>query len=253
TAAYGGTGDFASWVGQQTSLAADAMVSAVGVSYFTSNMVVLMPGQNNNTAVLQTCLTAPKWVALGNTAPWQRTVIGGTGQKTITGVTVATYLGQYSWPSGDFTTLQAQTDPATTFFNTLTSYPNSGPTFTNVPTGGWNAACVQIVTDNVTLLTSYGNLPIYAYEGGPAFDGSGASGQITFWNTIAVDARWATYYDSLLQQLKAAGLQFQNHYGFAEVNGSGNWGAIQSPYQTQYPVSSSPPKWQALVNFRSGV
>jgi hypothetical protein len=60
-------------------------------------------------------------------------------------------------------------------------------------------------------------------------------------------------YTRYFQQWKTGGGQLFMYYN--DVGGEskyGSWGALESIMQTTTPLSSAPPKWQAIQNFISG-
>jgi hypothetical protein len=62
-----------------------------------------------------------------------------------------------------------------------------------------------------------------------------------------------TAYTTYYQQWKANGGQLLNVFaGITPYSQYGEWGALESVMQTTNPLSSAPPKWQAIQNFISG-
>jgi hypothetical protein len=60
-------------------------------------------------------------------------------------------------------------------------------------------------------------------------------------------------YRRYLEHWKAGGGQLFMHYSDIGVESKwGSWGALESIMQTTTPLSSAPPKWQAMQNFISG-
>jgi len=60
-------------------------------------------------------------------------------------------------------------------------------------------------------------------------------------------------YAQYLQGWKAAGGQTFVHFNdISPYSQYGEWGALQSIMQTTSPLTSAPPKWQALQNFIAG-
>jgi hypothetical protein len=63
----------------------------------------------------------------------------------------------------------------------------------------------------------------------------------------------ATAYTTYLNQWKANGGQTFLHFtDTSAYNQYGEWGALLSFMVTTTPLSSAPPKWQALQNFITG-
>jgi hypothetical protein len=66
------------------------------------------------------------------------------------------------------------------------------------------------------------------------------------------DPRMGAAYTTYLNQWKANGGQlFMNFTDTGNYSQYGEWGALESFMQTTTPLTSAPPKWQALQNFIS--
>jgi hypothetical protein len=102
------------------------------------------------------------------------------------------------------------------------------------------------------MLASY-HLPLLAYEGGQSFANGSTAPLNNLYMTANRDARMGTAYTAYLKQWKAAGGQtfmiYDDIYGYASY---GSWGALESIMQTTNPLSSAPPKWQAVQGFIAG-
>ena len=67
------------------------------------------------------------------------------------------------------------------------------------------------------------------------------------------DPRMGQAYTRYFQQWKTVGGQLFMHYNDVGAGSKyGSWGAIESIMQTITPLSSAPPKWQAIQSFISG-
>jgi hypothetical protein len=161
----------------------------------------------------------------------------------IDAVAVAPYMGgavPSAWTS--------QTDGGlANLFQSL--YSQNDPT---IPAGGFMAQDAAWLKDYIKDLAPY-KLPLLAYEGGQTF-GYGATDAL---NNLYVaanrDPRMGQAYTRYFQQWKSGGGQLFMHYN--DVGGGskyGSWGALESIMQTIAPLSSAPPKWQAIQNFISG-
>jgi hypothetical protein len=100
------------------------------------------------------------------------------------------------------------------------------------------------------------NLPIISYEGGQglvAFPHNAWGSPISnLYVSAQRDARMAAVYTKALSDWKANGGTL--YTVFADISPPsvyGNFGALESVYDTVTPLSSAPPKWQALQNFIS--
>ena len=161
----------------------------------------------------------------------------------IGAVAIAPYFGgtvPTSWTSQSdgglanlFASLTSQNDPS-------------------IPVGGWLNQVSGWEKSYISALASY-HLPLVAYESGQTFVSAGSSAALTSLYIAANrDARMGTAYASYFQQWKANGGQLLND--FADVTGYsqfGEWGALESIMQTTTPLTSAPPKWQAIQNFIS--
>ena len=122
----------------------------------------------------------------------------------------------------------------------------------SIPAGGFMAQDAASLRDFMRDLAPY-KLPLLAYEGGQTF-GNGATDAV---NNLYIaanrDPRMGQAYARYFQQWKTAGGQLFMHYNDVGVGSKyGSWGALESIMQTTTPLSSAPPKWQAIQNFISG-
>jgi hypothetical protein len=127
----------------------------------------------------------------------------------------------------------------------------------SIPSGGWLGQTSAWEKAYTPQIASY-NLPLIAYEGGQTFQGfpngvtsSGANAPITnLYIAANRDARMGTAYTTYLQQWKANGGQlFMLWNDIGAYSQYGEWGALESIMQTTSPLTSAPPKWQAIQNF----
>jgi hypothetical protein len=97
-------------------------------------------------------------------------------------------------------------------------------------------------------LVSY-KLPLIAYEAGQSFaNGSAALNNLYF--AANRDPRMRVAYLTYLNQWKANGGQLLLLYDdISAPDESGSWGALESLMQSTAPLSSAPPKWQAIQQF----
>jgi len=121
-----------------------------------------------------------------------------------------------------------------------------------IPAGGFMAQDAGWLKDYIANLTPY-RLPLLAYEGGQTF----ANGTTDALNNLYIaanrDPRMGQAYMRYFQQWKSGGGQLFMHYADVGVGSKyGSWGAVESIMQTTTPLSSAPPKWQAIENFISG-
>jgi hypothetical protein len=243
-----------SYYGMTISLIADQLATTAGNPGFDNAFICVVAGQAASTGVLTAQLTAPSWVAQGNTAPWQRT--SASGQKTIKGVAIAPYIAGGPIYGADFTNMQAQGDGGySDFFGTFTQNPSAGgytyhqSNGTALPSGGWYAIASGYVTSTVTAMASYGSLPIYGYEGGWQFYHTSESpSQETFLITAARDARMAALSQLYYRSIVAAGCvpaQYNACYPYA----ADQWGLFETSMQPSSPLASTPARWQGAVAY----
>jgi len=122
----------------------------------------------------------------------------------------------------------------------------------SIPDGGFLAQDAGWQRDYARNVVGPYKLPMVAYEGGQSF----ANGSIAALNRLYIaanlDPRMAEAYAKYFQQWKALGGQLFMYYNDVGVGSTyGSWGAIQSLMETTVPLSSAPPKWQAIQNFIS--
>ena len=129
----------------------------------------------------------------------------------------------------------------------------------SVPIGGWLGQALSWVAAYSAVAAKY-KLPLIAYEGGQSLvsypDGVDADGAGSALRRLYVaanrDARMKAAYQSYLQGWKARGGRLFVHFNDIFPPGQyGEWGALESIMQTTAPLTSAPPKWQALENFIS--
>jgi hypothetical protein len=111
------------------------------------------------------------------------------------------------------------------------------------------------ITSNAKVASSFG-LPLVAYEGGQSLQGFPTYGttspEVQLFIAANHDSRMGTAYTTDLNAWKASGgtlfMQFNDTYPSSQY---GMWGLLESIMQTTQPLSSAPPKWQAVQSFMS--
>jgi hypothetical protein len=181
----------------------------------------------------------------------------------IDAVAIAPYMGgavPSAWTSKAdggltnlFQSLYSQNDPTTddeSFFSRiLRRWSRSG---TMIPAGGFIAQDAAWENDFITNLAPY-KLPLLAYEGGQNFANGATGAQDKLYMAANRDPRMGQAYTRYFQQWKTGGGQIFMHYSDVGVESKyGSWGALESIMQSTTPLSSAPPKWQAIQNFISG-
>jgi hypothetical protein len=181
----------------------------------------------------------------------------------IDAVAIAPYLGgavPSAWTSQAdgglanlFQSLYAQNDPTmdneSFFSHILRRWFRSE---TTIPAGGFMAQDAAWEQEFITNLAPY-KLPLLAYEGGQTFANGSTDGLNNLYLAANRDPRMGQAYTRYFQQWKTVGGQLFMHYSDIGVESKyGSWGALESIMQTTTPLSSAPPKWQAIQNFISG-
>ncbi len=237
------------WYGSRVANVGDSFAAVYGGA-MGSRISVSMGGQAASTSVVTTALTAPFWVALGNTAPYPN--------HHVSAIHIAPYFGD-GFTSGDLTKFAAEADGGLTHFfqlltsNTATGGVNPGVYGNPLASGGTlgatgffgSSSAIPAVAAHVSAMASFGNIPVNLYESGQTF----INGPLS--TNANRDARMGTAYTSYYTQLKAAGAATMNVFDFVYFGGGNgfNWGCFENIQQYSPTVSSEPPKWQAVVNF----
>jgi hypothetical protein len=223
------------WYGMRVAQMCDIWKSAWGND--ATRVTCVMAAQAANTYTATESLKCPFWSA---GAPCSAHGIGA--------VAIAPYFGG-SVP----TVWTSQSDGGlNSLFASLTSQNDP-----SIPAGGWLGQSSAWEKAYPPAIASY-SLPLIAYEGGQTFQGfpngvtsTGANAPITN-SFIAAnrDARMGTAYTTYLQQWKVnGGGLFMLWNDIGAYSQYGEWGALESIMQTTSPLSSAPPKWQAIQNF----
>jgi len=225
------------WYGMRVAQSCDIWKSTWGSD--SGRVVCVMGAQAANTWTATESLNCPFWTAGSPCA-----------SHGIGAVAIAPYFGgnvPTAW------TNQSDGGLASLFASLTTQ---NDPT---IPAGGWLSQASGWVAAYIPALANY-HLPLVAYESGQTFEGfpngvtpTGSNSPITnLYIAANRDARMGTAYTSYLQQWKANGgtllMDFSDIGAYSQY---GEWGALESIMQTTSPLSSSPPKWQALMGFIS--
>jgi hypothetical protein len=228
------------WYGMRVAQMADIWYGVYG-SNFNSRVTVVMSGQAANPAVLTEELSTPDWTGAGN---------GPAASHHIGAAAIAMYFG--GSPSAScWATWTSQPDGGlASLFQSF--YSQNDP---SVPPNGYLAQAYGWTSSTVSAIAPY-KLPLVGYEGGEGFEGfpSYLDGSSVVNLLIAAnrDARMSTAYVTLLNGWKANGGTLLMHFDdVGAANQYGEWGALESIMQTTSPLSSAPPKWQAIQNFIS--
>jgi len=157
------------------------------------------------------------WTGAGN-APCSAHGIGA--------VAIAPYFGYDVPPTGDLTAL-----------------------FTSINT---SLAAVAAWEASYKAALAPFKLPFIAYEGGQGLVAISGGALETLYTAANRDPRMAAAYTTALNDWKTNG--GQTYVAYADIAKPGNfgqYGALESLWDTVKPLASAPPKWQALQNFIS--
>jgi hypothetical protein len=211
-----------SWYGMRTAQMCDIWKSVWGAD--ASRVVCVLASQSGNSGVADQALDCPLWTGNGN-AP--------CSNHNINAIAVAPYFGNFQ---AQKSSLAAVDSGHTDLFREL------GADSTKVAN--------KLVQDKENLARY--NLPIIAYEGGQTLISNDPS-ILSLYIAANRDPRMGAAYTTAFNDWKADGGQL--YVVFADIckpSQYGEWGALESFMDTVSPLSSAPPKWQAIQNFISG-
>ena len=214
------------WYGMRTAQTCDIWKSVWGAD--GSRVVCVLAAQAANAWTATSSLQCALWTGSGH-AP--------CSNHNISVIAIAPYFG-YGQPQSSW--LSASDGGLSLLFQWLDA--------SQTAVSGWEAAYK-------TALAPY-NLPFIAYEGGQSLEGfptfPNGSAMVNLLIAANRDPRMAAEYTTALNNWKANGGQM--YAVFADVGSPsqyGEWGALESFLDTVSPLSSAPPKWQAIQNFIS--
>ena len=131
----------------------------------------------------------------------------------------------------------------------LSLYSQNDP---SIPKGGFLAQDAGWESDYARNVVEPYKLPLIAYEGGQTFANGATPPLDRLYVAANTDPRMGDAYAKYLEQWKRLGGELFVYYNDVGVGSKyGSWGAIQSLMQTTDPLSSAPPKWQAIQKFIS--
>jgi hypothetical protein len=233
---YGGN----EWTGMRSAQIGDIWYGVYGSSAFSSRVVIVMAGQAANSNVLQLELSTPDWTGTGN---------GPASNHHIGAAAIAPYF--MSLPSAsDLSAMLATSDEGV---SELLDAASAQGKYTSVPTGGYIAQAKAWVESNAKIAANYG-IPLVAYEGGQGLEGfpkySNGSPQVNLFLAVNLNNGIIPVYAAYFAAWKdAGGTLFMAFNDISRYSQYGEWGALQSVMQTVNPLSSAPPRWQALQDF----
>jgi hypothetical protein len=203
------------WYGMKAAQTCDIWKSVWGAD--ASRVVCVMGAQAAVAWTATQALECSLWTGAGN-APCSSHGIGA--------VAIAPYFG-YDVPAApDLNTL----------FTSITA--------SLVSVSGWEASYKAALAPF--------KLPFIAYEGGQGLVAIAGGAAEALYIAANRDPRMAAAYTTAFNDWKTNG--GQTYVAYADISkpsNFGEWGALESLLDTVKPLSSAPPKWQAIQNFIS--
>jgi hypothetical protein len=219
-----GSGFNGNWYGMRVAQTCDIWKSVWGAD--ASRVVCVMGAQAANSATATLSLSCPLWT--------------GHAPCASHGIDIVA-IAPYFEVKGDPSWLSASDGGLSSLFSAIET--NALPEIS-----GWEAAYKKA-------LVPY-NLPFMTYESGQSLIGNptykAGSPMVNLYVAANRDARMGAIYTSMMNTWKSNGGQTLIIY--ADIYGPGvfgEWGALESQLDTVTPLSSAPPKWQAIQNFIS--
>jgi hypothetical protein len=237
------------WQGMRSAQMAADVQTALGSSF--SRAIPVINCQAGSTAGAEFTLAASFWT----------TGTGPPSSYPIKKIAIAPYFGANP-SSGDCTTMLGVATPLDDFFATL--YSNTGTSangshvYSSIPTNGWlGATQTEFIQAYLGIMSSYPSQQLVAYEGGQGFsitDSGTATGWAAMLTTAERDSRMGTAYTNYLNYWKNnVGATTTNinilYTDISPLNPPFAWGALENVMQTISPLTSAPPKFQAIQNF----
>ena len=144
------------------------------------------------------------------------------------------------------------------FFATLSSQTgSSGHSYSGIPAGGYLGQAQDWIKRYANVMSRYPSLKLVAYESGQNFYAT-TSGTCAGWVKLVTaaerDARMGAAYSSFLHywQSTVGGTDANINTLFNDVfpiSTYGAWGLLESIMQPVSPLSSAPPKYQAVLGY----
>ena len=218
------------WYGMATAQMCDIWKSVWAAD--AGRVICVLAAQAANSYTATASLDCKMWTA---GAPCSGHGIGAVAIAPYFGGSVpSSWTGQSDGGLGSlFASLYSQNDPS-------------------IPAGGWLKQASGWEASYVSALLPY-KLPLIAYEGGQNFIGDTSPALTNLYITANLDPRMGNAYSTYMRDWRANGgglfVQFNDVFNYSKY---GEWGALQSVMETMSPMSSTPPKWQALQSFITG-
>jgi hypothetical protein len=219
------------WYGMRTAQTCDIWKSVWGSDY--SRVHCVLGAQVAQTATATVSLQCTLWTGGGN-AP--------CSAHNITDVAISVYLGLFTGPTSWLSAADGGLNSVFQQINEGNVLSSAGAS--QQENSQWEAAFHAAVAPY--------KMGLLAYEGGQSLvsiDGS----LVSLYTKVNRDPRMAAAYTTMLNNWKAnGGGLFTVFADIYSPSNFGEWGALESFLDPVSPLSSAPPKWQALQNFISG-
>jgi hypothetical protein len=233
------------YFGMRTAQMAKVLQTGAGAALF-ARVIPVLGAQAASTYSATSALQTSYWSG------------GPAANFPIKAIAIAPYWGNNP-SSGDCTAMTGQSDGGLAdFFATLGGQTGaSGHTYKDVPSGGYLGQAEGWIKDYTGVMSAYPSMHLIGYEGGPSFYAT-SSGTCAGWPTLVTTAerdarmgsaytRYLTYWQS---NVGGTGVNVINLFNDVyPISGFGAWGLLESVMQTVNPLSASPPKYQAVINF----
>jgi len=233
------------YYGMRTAQMAKDLQTAAGTALF-ARVIPVLAAQAASTHSAISALQSSYWSG------------GPAANYPIKALAIAPYWGSNPSPS-DCAAMTGQKDGGLAdFFATLSRQTGaSGYTYASVPSGGYLGQAEGWIKSYTGLMSAYPSMNLIAYEGGQNFYAT-ASGTCAGWPALITaaerDARMGTAYTRYLAAWQAdvggKGANVMNLFNDVYPPSQyGAWGLLESVMQTVDPLSSAPPKYQAVRNY----
>jgi hypothetical protein len=243
-----GSGNYAwnrNYFGMRSAQMASDLQNGVGSTVF-GRVIPVLAAQAAGPYSASSALQSSYWSA------------GPASKYPLKAIAIAPYWGGNPSAS-DCTEMTGQSDGGLAdFFATLTSQTGAnGASYTSVPSGGWLGQAESWIRSYATLMASYPGMSLIAYEGGQNFYAT-SSGTCAGWTTLVIQAErnarmgaaYTTYLDYWKSEVGGTISNVNNLYNdVGYISQYGAWGLLESVMQTISPLSSAPPKYNAVVSY----
>ncbi|HEY4339869.1 MAG TPA: hypothetical protein VGM97_07980 [Steroidobacteraceae bacterium] len=233
------------YLGMRTAQMAKDLQTAVGAALF-ARVIPVLGAQAATTNSATYALQTSYWPG------------GPAANYPIKAIAIAPYWGN-NLSLSDCTAMTGQKDGGLAdFFATLTSQTGAaGHTYASVPAGGFLGQAEGWIKSYTGMMSAYPSMKLIAYEAGQSFSPTTA-GTCAGWSKLVTaaerDARMGAAYTRYLAYWRAnvgdTAANIDNLFNDVfPLSAYGAWGLLESVMQSVNPLSSSPPKYQATIDY----